>query len=261
MPWHTAGSHFAPLNATTGNYYQGFNILALYVAGTDNNYPTPKWATYNQWQDADAQVRRGEKQTRIVKWVPVKKKDSEDETILLPKVYGVFNAAQVDGAHQDDDAPRTKVDTLANVEDYIANTNAAIERGGPRAFYRPSEDKIYLPAVDDFHSTEANYAVTLHELTHWTGAPHRLNRQLGHDRNSNEYAFEELVAELGAAMLCARLNISAQPRDDHASYIANWLTALKNDPKHIVTAASHARKAIEHIDQLQPANQPEPIAA
>ena len=255
-------THFAPTTATTGNYYNGFNILALYIAGTDNGHPTAEWATYRQWATEGAQVRKGETGTQIVKWVPIKSKDAnkpstngedEQKTALVPKIYSVFNAAQIDGHDTPTTQPIEPIDAAAQ---FITNTRAIINRGSGRAFYSLTTDTITLPNIDQFISTEAHYAVTLHELTHWTGAAHRLNRDLGHAKDSPEYAFEELIAELGAAMLCARLNITPEPRDDHAIYLKHWLSALQDDPKHIVTAASKARAAIEHLETLQ-TNQPE----
>ena len=261
-PLWTGGAltHFAPLNATTGDYYKGINVLALYIAGTDNGYSTAQWATYNQWNKIGAQVRKGESGTRIVKWVPIKSKDDDQpqdpneapqKRRLVPKVYTVHNADQVDG--YDTPADTTDpVDTLANVETFIANTEATINRGGGRAFYRISTDEIHLPDADRFTSTEAHYAVWLHELTHWTGATHRLNRELGHAKDSAEYAREELVAELGAAMLCARLHITPEPRDDHATYLKFWLKDLTDDTKTIAAAAAQAQHALEYLQNLQP---------
>ena len=258
-----AFTHFAPTNATTGNYYNGFNILALYIAGTDNGHPTAEWATYRQWTQQQAQVRKGETGTHIVKWVPIKNKDAdkpnsngddEQKTALVPKVYSVFNAAQVDG--HDTPTDSQPFEPIEAADQFITNTEAIIKRGSHRAFYSLRNDTITLPNADQFINTEAHYAVALHELTHWTGAPHRLNRNLTNPKSSLEYAFEELVAELGAAMLCARLNITPEPRDDHATYLKSWLAALRNDPKHIVTAASKARAAIEHLEGLQ-TKQPE----
>lgn len=250
--------HFAPLNATTGDHYKGLNVLALFIAGTDRGYTTAQWATYNQWTKIGAQVRKGETGTQIVKWVPIKRLDddhqgdSQDQPKprLVPKVYTVHNADQVDGYQTPTSDP---IDTLANVETFITNTGAVTNRGGGRAFYRISTDQIHLPDADRFTSTEAHYAVWLHELTHWTGAEHRLNRNLGHPKDTPEYAREELVAELGAAMLCARLNITPEPRDDHATYLKHWLKDLTNDPKAITTAAAQAQHALEYLHTLQPA--------
>lgn len=99
-------------------------------------------------------------------------------------------------------------------------------------------------------ATEAWYATLLHELTHWAGASHRLDRQFGERFGDDAYAMEELVAELGAAFLCGDLGITAEPRADHAAYIDSWLRILKGDRKAIFTAASAANKAAEYLKSI-----------
>src|SRR4029077_15533038 len=100
---------------------------------------------------------------------------------------------------------------------------------------------------------ESYYATLAHETTHWTAHESRLAGDLGTKRCGSEgYAIEELVAELGAAFLCADLDLALEPREDHAAYIANWLDVLKADNRAIVTAASHAQRAADFINRLQP---------
>ena len=130
---------------------------------------------------------------------------------------------------------------------------ADIRPGGTRAYYAQEPDYIRMPPFEAFESPESYYATLAHESTHWTKHPARLAREFGRKQWGDEgYAEEELVAELGAAFLCADLELSLTPREDHASYIAHWLTVLKNDKRAIFRAASHAGRAADFLHGLQP---------
>jgi len=148
----------------------------------------------------------------------------------------------------------TPTDLLDNAEAYVSNSGASITFGGDVACYSPVADKIKCPTPDQFDSTESYYGVLLHELVHWTGHKTRCNRDLLNSFGSEDYAKEELVAELGAAFLCSDLGITPEPRQDHAGYLASWLKVLKSDKKFIVRAATKAQAAIDHLNGLQ-ANQ------
>jgi antirestriction protein ArdC len=114
-------------------------------------------------------------------------------------------------------------------------------------------DYVRMPPFETFRDAESHAATLAHELTHWTRHPLRLNREFGRKRWGDQgYAMEELVAELGAAFLCADLAITPEVRDDHASYIESWLKVLKDDKRAVFTAASHASKAVEFLHGLQP---------
>ncbi len=133
--------------------------------------------------------------------------------------------------------------------------------GGDRAYYSPTTDRIHVPAADQFDDPEAFHATVLHEHVHWTGHRSRLNRpELGRPFASVEYATEELVAELGAAIATAHLGISPQPRPDHAAYLAHWLDILDADPKALFRTAAAAQRAVDHLDELATANTTEAAA-
>ena len=142
---------------------------------------------------------------------------------------------------------------IEQAEAFVAATGAQIDYGGTRAFYRPSTDSIQLPPREAFIGSptstpaESYYSTILHELTHWTSAESRCNRQLGKRFGDQAYAMEELVAELGAAFLCADLHITDEPRVDHAQYLASWLSVMKEDKKAIFTAASKASEAAAYL--------------
>lgn len=143
------------------------------------------------------------------------------------------------------------VERIDRVEQFVKGTNITVIEGGAQAFYRSSTDTVHMPDSERFHMgerrTENYYSVLMHELTHATGHPSRLNRQLGTRFGSEDYAKEELIAELGAAFLCAKLDITPEVRDDHAQYIQNWLHALKNDRKYIFSAAARAQEAVQFL--------------
>src|SRR6202020_2884575 len=140
----------------------------------------------------------------------------------------------------------------AGAESFAMNTGATVRHGGDRAYYSITNDYVQMPPFECFRDTESYYATLLHELTHWTRHPKRLNRDFGRKRwGDAAYAAEELVAELGAAFLCADLGVTPEPRDDHASYIADWLKVLQNDKRAIFTAAAHAQRAADFLHGLQ----------
>jgi antirestriction protein ArdC len=158
-----------------------------------------------------------------------------------------------------DAPPATVITPIEQAEAFVSATGASISHGGARAFYRPATDSIQLPPREAFIGSltstpaEAYYSTLLHELTHWTGAETRCNRQLGKRFGDQAYAIEELVAELGAAFLCADLGITDEPRADHAQYLASWLSVLKADKKAIFTAASKASETAAFLAAFQAA--------
>lgn len=257
MPWHHgAGAMAAPRNATTGKAYRGVNNLMLTCTALQRSYATPQWATYKQWAGAGAQVRKGERGTPIAIWKDRLVDDDEGErnrrAVMVMTAY-VFNAAQVDGAAPIEPAgPRAEHERDARCEAFVRATRAAISEGGNRAYYRPSTDQVVVPALKDFTSAETYYATLLHELGHWTGAEQRCAREFGKRFGDAQYAAEELVAELTASFLCADLDLSNEPRPDHAQYIASWLEVLRNDKRAIFTAASKAQQAADYLHSLQP---------
>jgi antirestriction protein ArdC len=254
------------MNAVTGNQYRGGNLIALWVFGED--FKSGYWATYRQWQSIGAQVRKGETGIRLIKWSPVPCKDhGPDERCqscgkMVPNVFTVFNAAQVDGWDGNPENIRNEDERLADAEDFIKATGAAIEHSDEgRAYYRPSTDSITLPRFESFTDAEAYYATAAHELIHWTGAESRLNRDMEGKWGDDSYAGEELVAELGSAMLCATLGISENPRPDHAQYLKFWVGRLRDDYRLLWNAASAASKAVQYVEALVAERQAEAVPA
>ncbi len=122
---------------------------------------------------------------------------------------------------------------------------------GDRAFYSPTRDLIQLPPAEAFTNAESYAATKAHELIHWTGHPSRTEREFGKRFGDSAYAREELVAELGAAFLCAALGITPEPREDHAAYLNHWLQVLKEDKRAIFSAAAHAQRAVDYLHAVQ----------
>lgn len=253
-----------PVNPITENKYNGINTLILWFQQQKHSYSSNEWGTFKQWKDKGAQVKKGEKSSLIIFYKRVEKKDGVDqgdepEFYNMLKSYCVFNSDQVDGYE-----PVTglecgnlgTVEIIENIERFIEATGAMIEPDQNHACYSPLLDKIQMPKKELFFdngqsATENYYAVLLHELTHWTGGLSRLNRVEGDTANNKEnYAFEELIAELGSAFLCAQFGIKQHGHNDHAIYLKSWLQALRNDKKYIFKASSQAQKAADYLNQL-----------
>lgn len=256
MPWRKLGAGGRPKNATSGHVYRGINVALLWGAADEAGFEDGRWATFNQWKAVGASVRKGSKGAPIVfykKLAIVDKATGEAKNIPLLRQSYVFNVAQVDNAPDRITNPVTLTDntlTLEGVDAFISATGAVIKHGGDQAFFSPSRDIVQMPERMQFKgdtdiATQRYYSTLLHELTHWTGHKSRLDRNLINGFGTAAYAQEELVAELGAAFLCADLGISNEPRDDHAHYLASWLKVMKDDSRAIFKAASAAEKACD----------------
>jgi len=220
------------------------------------------WATYKQWQDVGAQVRRGERGATVVFYKEVEpdgSTDAHDEPErprLIARASRVFNAAQVDGWNPEVPNRPSEAEIHEGAESFISRTHAEVRYGGEVACYHVKDDYIEMPARERFFgtrtstATENYYAVHFHELIHWTGAVGRLARELETRFGGTAYAVEELIAELGAAFLCADLHVTHEPREDHAAYIESWLRVLKEDPRAIFTAANRASSAVAYLERL-----------
>jgi antirestriction protein ArdC len=227
LPWHrSTGNIMRPVNIASKNAYRGVNVLALWATADERNFSAGVWGSYRQWAEAGAQVRKGEKAAFVVFYKDLafaadpEINDAGTATRLFARATPVFAAEQVDGyqAPFSDAPPATVITPIEQAEAFVAATGASINHGGGRAYYRPSTDSIQLPPREAFIGTptstpaESYYSTVCHELTHWTSAEPRCNRQLGKRFGDQAYAIEELVAELGAAFLCADLRIADEPR-------------------------------------------------
>lgn len=250
-PWtdHTA----LPSNLATGKPYRGINVLMLSIEAMSRGYPDSRWMTLRQANELGAKVKKGEHGTSIVffkmKEVSdvVDTSDEPKRVIPMLRTYTVFNASQVEFLPERFELRPSPVvwQPLGEAEQLLYETGAVIRHGGNKAFYSPSEDIIQLPPETWFETPDDYYAVALHETVHWTGHPRRLGRVLGRRHGIEAYAYEELVAEMGAAFLCAHVGIPG--RLEHASYIDGWLDSLRRDKRLIFTAAGAAQKAADFV--------------
>jgi antirestriction protein ArdC len=253
-----------------GRAYTGVNWFLLSLMGS----PSGLWGTYARWQEAGAQVRKGQRSTLIIffkRYEPKESKEGgpaaeEGQTAAVIRYYTVFSAEQVentDGTPFDVEAWQAKLGRarpeMPNGAERLDAAEAVLRRyhgasgvrfteGDGFPCYIPSLDTVRMPEQAAFHTTAGYYSTWLHECAHSTGHKRRLDRDLSVRFKSEGYALEELTAELAAAMGCAALGISPdEPRRDHARYIASWIKALREDKRCIVSIARRAQEAVDFI--------------
>lgn len=266
MPWHAdSGDGLLPVNVQSSAPYRGVNVVALWAIARKCHFESGLWGTYRQWAEVGAQVRRGERGSTVVFW---KRRDAgpgeEEENgekgdsarrLVLARGYTVFNVAQVDGYARAIASGLSPQERDARAEEFLFGLGADIRHGYDRAAYDPQSDQIVMPSFERFRSGVAYLSTLSHEVTHWSGAKQRLARDLQGRFGSTSYAMEELVAELGSAFLSARLEITTEPRTDHAGYVESWLSVLKKDQRAIFTAAAKAQQAVDWLELTHAARQ------
>ena len=263
-PWSATPGANTPCNAATNRPYSGCNVILLWMARAAG-YRVPRFLTFKQALELGGHVRKGERGTKVyfVKQLEVKKDpDGNSQTRLVPMMreYTVFNVDQCEclpdrvtmGRPMRVRNPDTR-DDLA--DQFLHSTGADIREGHGEAYYVPSRDFISMPSFGTFKAADHFYNVTFHELTHWTGHKSRLDRDLKNRFGSRNYAAEELIAELGAAFLCAEFGFDGDVRN--AGYIASWIELLKADKRAFFTACSKASKAADYLRGLALADQAE----
>ncbi|MDR5769658.1 zincin-like metallopeptidase domain-containing protein [Caballeronia sp. LZ028] len=246
--------------------YQGINILLLWGEQRDKGFQSNRWMTFKQAQALGANVGKSEHGSLVVYASKLTKSETADNgdeierEIPFMKGYTVFNVDQIENLpaeYLSDPAPveREPLKLIEQAEVFFAKTRAVIRHGGNKAYYAPSQDIVQLPIPDVFDTAESYAATKAHEITHWTSHKTRLDRQLGKRFGDDAYAAEELIAEMGAAFVCAQLGLTPEVRDDHAAYLDHWLKVLKADKKAVFTAASQAQKACDFLFSLQGADE------
>lgn len=252
VPWRRPWINGTAVNWKTGRPYRGINTILL--AGGE-------YATFKQVKESGGKVKKGEKGQIVVFWKWIEKKERGEETdedekkekIPLLRYYKVFEInSQCEGltSKREDNAfehdPVKEAETV--VKGYDHRPSVTYYSGS--AYYQPSPDRINVPPMKDFEDVNEYYSTLFHEMVHSTGHPKRLNREGITQMNtfgSEDYSKEELIAELGASMLCGVTGIENTTLDNSASYIQSWLRALKNDQTLIVKASQQAQKASDHI--------------
>ena len=261
MPWHPSADGTAPVlpvNAATRKPYRGVNTVVLWATAQAEGYRSAVWATYRQWAELGAQVRKGERASPVVFWKISEEEEDTDQgaedgrrSRVLARGYSVFNAAQVDGYAAPALPVLSAVERIDHAEAFFAAIGADIRHGGRRACYVPDLDQIWMPRFEAFRDPVAYYATLAHEVTHLTGHPSRCARDLQGRFGEEAYAAEEMVAELGAAFVCADLALAPEPRPDHAACVAVWLKVLRDDKRAIFTAAAKAQQAADWMHARQ----------
>lgn len=245
--WNGSG---LPKNFVSKSNYNGFNLMWLLFLQEENEFKTNYWLTFNQVKKLGGTINKGAEATPIFffKMLDINETDEESgevETKKIPllRFYNVFNIDQTSLEVGD-----MTLEVIPDISDFVSSTGAVIKTRS-EAYYSPREDYVGMPDISMFKSAEHYTATICHELTHWTAAPTRLDRDLSGRFGSENYAFEELIAELGSCFLCSYFNIEADLR--HAEYLESWLKALKAEPKLLWKAASQAQKAFDFLLSLQ----------
>lgn len=271
-PWNSPKAiNILPSNAITGRRYSGVNITILWSAAATRGYTNDRWLTYAQAQQVGATVEKGEQATTVVfyRTLQVMEKDEDgtpelDEkgqpkfrTVKLMKGIPLFNIEQCASvprrilAQESQTPEKPEWQINQEVEDFVKKTGAMIRHDGVTALYIPKEDYILMPPKTAFESNAGYYSTILHELAHWTGNKSRLARE-GIVKNcihcSEKYGYEELIAEIGSAYLCALFGIHGEMR--HEGYVISWIRMMENDPNVIFKASAQAWQATEYLMAL-----------
>ncbi len=275
--WYSLSGEVFARNIVNKHVYNGINQLLLSFIRRKRQYPCNRWLTFKQMEKYNARIIKGSKAAMVVytSVIYIDEKTGRNithtveqllqhgqsiEHLNLRKIgylksYNVFNVACVEGLPEefyrmDELEQLSEIERDERAESMIREIGAEIVFDAQNeAYYKPSEDKIYMPLPKQFVSKEAFLSVMYHEASHWTGATHRLNRPILNKFGTKEYAFEELIAELSSAFMLAYLGYESRITDN-AAYIENWLSVMKNDTKFVIQAASQAQAASDYILQL-----------
>ena len=263
--WNGSTAPNIPLRST-GAPYRGINVLTLWVVAMTKGYASPHWLTFKQALALGGCVRKGEKGSTVVYANKVEVDDKEarggdrggtgedgKRQVAFLKRYTVFNAEQIDGIDAKYPAPAPIITTTnpderdAELDALFSRVPVTVQHKGSQPYYQPSSDHVVMPEFADFHAGDDYYSTLAHELCHATGHGDRLARPTLISTKREDYAREELVAELGAAFISGAIGIKLHDREDHAAYLASWLQALRNDKRCIFTAATQAQAAADWL--------------
>ena len=260
-PWRSGATEPFPINATSGNKYSGINIMLLWGAALSKGYEKDRWLTFNQARKCGGSVKKGEKATLIVYARNVEKQneDGEIDRFRVARTFSLFNVDQCKELPKNVQGQVSAEEELQwspheKAESFIDAIPAKIYEKSDGAHYSPELDCITMPKKSAFHSDDGWYSTLLHELVHWSGGKKRMAREgiTGkHSAYSKEYAYEELIAEIGSAYLCAELGIEGNL--NHANYLNSWAKMIENVPKMIFTASADASRAVDYLKGYQTA--------
>lgn len=243
-----------------GEPYRGINVLLLWLAYQQKGLRGRTWMTFKQALDLGGAVRKGEKGTKIVFFKKLDITDQDEQTgeeiersVPMLRTYTVFNVDQIDGLPDKPEFASKPLQLVAGIERdeeaeaALRSCGATILEQGGAAYYSPSADHVVMPEFARFTSCTGYLATLAHELCHWTGHKSRLDRAQGNKFGSPAYALEELVAELGAAFIGARLGFAGDHIENHAAYLQSWIKGLREDKRAIFRVAAAAQAAADMV--------------
>lgn len=262
-----------PYNPITGTEYKGVNFFNLSLLSKIKGYDDPRWVTYAEIIDKEEKYHKGEKwhlqKGSKAAWIefayPISKdkkeaytwKDLDEENLeesdfyIGKKYYMVFNASCVTGMPKLEKNINKDIENNGLIINLAKNMGVGISfDGGDNAFYRLSEDKIYLPQAQFFNSQYEFDVTMLHELAHSTGHKSRLNRDLNNKFGSKAYAYEELIAEMSSCFMTTNF-IDEIPKNhlkNHQAYVQSWISIIKNDPNELIKAITSAMQVAKYLD-------------
>lgn len=256
MPWRNP--ELFARNPTRGRIYQGMNQMILSLTSSARGYETNRWAGASQWKKLGGKLKPGAKDRGVAVLVPRQGRtyvNSEGREVSEGKYYvvqTVYNVADVEGLperfYKVDDVDINQEQRIQDLETVIKEIGPAfVESKGSQAFYRPSTDKIHMPAFEQFKDALAFYGTAMHETIHWTSHPTRLDRKLGSQFGDEDYAFEELIAEIGSAFAMGTMGLEPTVREDHLLYLNSWLKKLQQDPLALHRAILKAQQANDFL--------------
>lgn len=263
-PFFSANGGF-PTNIVSKKKYNGVNAIILWLSADHQCFTSSVWGTFDQWKSKGKSIKKGEKGTSIIFFKPCKyDKEVKDENgvvsleqveTLVMRHYVVFNACQM--AEYQPEVVQTEETPLEIVEEvnqfktnFLDKTGIKYSEGRGRACYIPNIDEVYLPSIEQFSMQSEYIPTACHEFIHSTGAKHRLNRDFSGRFGDESYAFEELIADIGAGFLSANFGKSYIFQNNNVAYLQGWAKVLKDKPRAILTACSHAQKATDYLLKL-----------
>lgn len=255
-----------PQNAVTGRKYNGINRLYLTHMAYVKGYGDPRWCTFKQLKDQQWHLAKGSKGVQVEYWMPYDKElhkivswdafnksapaDQSKKYSLCPKYFTVFNASQIEGVPPLPEPERRDIKPSEVIDKISRSMGVIITNTGDKAFYMPVLDSVYLPPPEVFTSNYAYNATALHELSHATGHPDRLNRNLSGEFGSPSYAYEELIAEISSCFMSAELPVEQTPEhvENHKAYVQNWIQEIEKQPEMLMKAIKEAEKAATFLE-------------
>ena len=277
LEWRKETGGSAPHNGITKACYRGSNAFWLSLVAMMKGYSDPRWVTMVQIMDKDSKyhpkekwhLKAGSKATYVEYWYPFDLKDKkaltwdqykqeiqggrrEDEFKLSTRYTAVFNACNVEGMPEISQEPEN---TNIHMDEMVQKLSKGMGvqillDGGDQAYYSPHQDQIHLPTPGSFENEYAFNATALHELSHSTGHPSRLNRPMSGFFGTSQYAYEELVAEMCSCFMGFDLHAEASANhiDNHKAYVQSWIQAIREKPETLIKAIKDAQAAANYMD-------------